>query len=103
MVSFSNGYIGKCTATPQTSIILLEKVVVSCSDWEDEHLPLTFDFYFKKDGVAKTLVRSHVPFFNGSLPSGDKDNDYKLDVYVDIIDSKGGVTTFNMTNIVSCS
>lgn len=98
---YSNIFTGLCTITPEESVLLLDSTLITCDNWEDAHLPLKYHFYMKKGGVAKSLCISHVPVCNVSLPSGEKENAFRLHVYVDIIDSLDSVTTINKTVTVS--
>jgi len=63
-------------------------------------MPLTYRFYFEKKGVEKTICNSYKSHCNETLPSGDPDHDYKLLLFVDVVDSLGGITKHNLTAFV---
>eukprot|EP00111_Clytia_hemisphaerica_P021129 TCONS_00062242-protein len=87
-------YNGTCRSAKDSYILLVGATELSCQYWTDANLPLTYSFYTVKNSVAKEFCRSYNPICNASLPAGNPMDDYKLTVFVNVKDSRGGLTTY---------
>ena len=74
---------------------------MSASGWKDDHMPLTYKFFIKQAGVEKVLCESMTPKCSTPLPVADEKNDYKMQIYLTVLDMYFGKTTINDTIIVS--
>jgi len=94
---------GNCTITPEVGTVIADTFMMSCSGWQDQHLPLTYEFYLKQDGVKAPLCNSFQLYCNEPLPMGDAANNFVLEIFVSISDRHGGKSITSMNATVSYS
>lgn len=64
--------------------------VFSCIGWQDDNLPLKFQFsYYSSDGIEMIFQSGNSSTATGKLPVGDPNTDYKLDIKILVIDALG--------------
>lgn len=64
--------------------------VFSCIGWQDDNLPLKFQFsYNNSDGIEMIFQSGNSSTVTGKLPVGDPNIDYKLDIRILVIDALG--------------
>ena len=62
----------------------------SCIGWQDDNLPLKFQFsYNSSDGIEMIFQSGNSSTATGNLPIGDPNIDYKLDIRILVIDALG--------------
>ena len=98
---------GSCDVTPKTGEELDTIFIFSCSGWQDEHQPLTYEmFYFHPNKSEEHPVSplNGVLFFFGPslesyraiLPMGKIENNYSVNVTVIIRDAYGEYVDKNL-------
>jgi len=98
---------GSCDVTPKTGEELDTIFTFSCSGWQDEHQPLTYEMFYshpnKSEGGPVSPLNGVLFFFGPSLeshrvilPMGKKENDYSVNVAVIIKDAYGEYVDKNL-------
>ena len=90
---------GKCYVTPNAGEELDTIFTFSCSEWQDEHQPLTYEMFFShpNETLEPSSYQNSVLFFYGPslvshkaiFPVGKKNNDYFINIVVRIRDAYG--------------
>lgn len=91
---------GSCDVTPKTGEELDTIFTFSCSGWQDEHQPLTYEMFYSHPNKSEEYPVSplnEVLFFFGPsleshraiLPTGKKENNYSVNVTIVIRDAYG--------------
>ncbi|XP_066922168.1 polycystin family receptor for egg jelly-like [Clytia hemisphaerica] len=83
---------GSCSISPEVGTVLIDEYLISCSGWQDQHQPLTYQFFTIIDDVKKPLCDSVDPECQTILPIGQSSEDYRLNVYASIMDRYKGRT-----------
>ena len=98
---------GMCDVTPKTGEELDTIFTFSCSGWQDEHQPLTYEMFYshlnKSEEDPVSSLNGVLFFFGPSLashrailPVGKKENNYSVNVVVIIRDAYGEVVGKNL-------
>lgn len=91
---------GSCDVTPNTGEELDTIFTFSCSGWQDEHQPLTYEMFYshpnKSEEYPVSPLNGVLFFFGPSLeshrailPTGKKENNYSVNVTIVIRDAYG--------------
>ena len=88
---------GKCYVTPKAGEELDTIFTFSCSGWQDEHQPLTYEMFFSRPTSEPSSHQNSVLFFFGPslathkaiFPVGKKKDDYFINIAVRIRDAYG--------------
>lgn len=91
---------GSCDVTPKTGEELDTIFTFSCSGWQDDHQPLTYEMFYSHPNKSEEYPVSplnEVLFFFGPsleshraiLPTGKKENNYSVNVTIVIRDAYG--------------
>lgn len=98
---------GSCDVTPKTGEELDTIFTFSCSGWQDEHQPLTYEMFYSHPNKSEedpVSPLSGVLFFFGPslesyraiLPMGKEENNYSVNVAVIIKDAYGEYVDKNL-------
>ncbi|XP_060560495.1 polycystin-1-related protein-like isoform X2 [Ruditapes philippinarum] len=79
---------GSCTVLPDNGVELDTEFRVMCQAWQDKHKPLMYEVSYKLDKHEdrKLIYRGVNGEFPIRLPAGKPQNDYNVNVYIDILD-----------------
>ena len=81
---------GECKADKPQGKAWETNFVISCIGWQDDNLPLKFQFsYNSSDGIEMIFQSGNSSKATGKLPVGDPTVDYKLDIKILVIDALG--------------
>ena len=98
--------------SPETGVLAETPFQVSCEDWRSNYIPLRYSIRYQSSFTQNTAVSSvddgdklWILWYHGpeqtspsrTLPSGPKDNNFNLSLVVEIQDSYGAYTRFNLT------
>ena len=79
---------GTCSVDPTEGIALKTRFKFSCVNWQDEYLPLKYEFHYKsKYGRNSIISYGHRSTVVSPLPSGPEDKNSIVRVHARIINS----------------
>lgn len=85
---------GTCAVSPVEGFALNTTFTFSCTGWNDQQLPLTYQFHYKLDnGLNSVISYGHDDRVSCTLPSGKESEDGIIQVEALIIDSLSAVST----------
>ena len=93
---------GTCTVNPNIGTAIDTEFTISCSGWQDEYLPLTYQFFYSTGGVFQQLSGeswNSASTFN--LPAGDPNNENQLQIVATIVNQLGVSSTFKLNVTVT--
>lgn len=82
--------------TPSIGEVMVDDFVISCYDWVDDHLPLSYKFYLQKNGVESPLCEGLESTCRPLLPLGAEEDDYTYPISVAILDRHKGATVIEI-------
>jgi hypothetical protein len=93
---------GKFVVTPSFGTAYLEPFALTCSNWVDTDLPLSYQFSFLSLTGRTLITKGLTPlsFSSTVLPDGQKENNQLVTCQADIYDSMNANTTTFMTTQV---
>ena len=82
--------VGNCQVSPQSGITLVTEFTFTCSNWQDEDLPLQYEFvYFTNKDLLNVVYKGQQSSKFTKLPVGDKANNFTIDFRVRVADMFG--------------
>jgi hypothetical protein len=80
---------GTFRVSPDTGYALIDNFVFSCSGWQSDHLPLTYQFSYLSQAEIKLIVRSSsiLSYTSSILPSGSSNTNRSVICVADVFDS----------------
>jgi hypothetical protein len=93
---------GRFLVNPIEGMEFSDPFTFSCSQWQDENLPLQYRFaVLTPVGSRMSLVSlSEISYKTLQLPAGDKSNGYSVSCLADIVDSLGANSTGSASVVV---
>jgi hypothetical protein len=93
---------GRFLVNPSEGVELSDPFTFSCSQWQDENLPLQYRFAVLTPTGSRVFFvsLSEISYKTLQLPAGDKSNGYSLSCLADIVDSLGANSTGSASVIV---
>ena len=85
-------YGGVCSASPPEGVALQTRFSLQCAGWQDEELPLKYEYYYRTEAGVKTLLHyavSENPPEKLKLPVGRAEKEYALRIFVRVEDNLG--------------
>ena len=95
--------IGKCSISHEEGEPLKTLFTITCKDFKDREVPLTYTFFYKKSvgGPLSTLDQSLSPVVKDfRLSSGLEANDYKYNFVVKVTDKLGASVDYEISETV---
>ena len=94
-------YGGTCTVTPDEGSSAQTMFTFHCPNWQDDDGNIVKYVFFAS--MIGTPIDACIGYtsdgtFVTQLPQGSDTNEYKMNIYVQIIDNDNGVTRFNFEN-----
>ena len=94
-------YGGTCTVTPDEGASSQTMFTFNCPDWEDDDGTIIKYVFFAS--MVGSQIDACIGYakdgkFVTQLPQGSEIDDYKMSIYVQIIDNDNGVTVFKFEN-----
>ena len=84
---------GKCTVNPQSGITLVTEFTIACANWQDDDLPLQYEFSYVRNGdLLNVVYKGFKDNKVTKLPAGEKANNFTIDFRVRVADSFGAFT-----------
>ena len=82
---------GKCSITPPIGISLETYFNLSCSNWESDSTPLSYEFQYRlQNGLYSVLYRGANNTISGSrIAPGNKADNFTVNFNVTVTDSSG--------------
>lgn len=93
---------GTCVSDKVIGQAALDTFGIECNEWTDNDLPLVYQVTIpKQDGTFIFLAEEKNNSFALRLPVGDKDNAFRLQLELLIVDALAAYTKINVTVVVS--
>ncbi|GAB1601011.1 polycystic kidney disease protein 1-like 1 [Argonauta hians] len=88
-------YLGSCNIKPIKGTEMKTSFSAFCYEWKDEHQPLIYEisYNFEKGQRKNLLYRGLNATLNFMLPAGNPENDFKVNVFIAVVDSLGARTS----------
>lgn len=84
---------GYCQVTPQSGITLVTEFSFSCVNWQDEDLPMQYEFiYFTNSDLLNVVYKGSQPSQHTKLPLGEREQNFTIDLRVRVADMFGAFT-----------
>ena len=82
---------GSCVVSPSEGVVIETQFQISCADWTDEDSPVRYEFFLSHPVHGPMLLfYGWIPDSVGLfLPTGSKENDFNVDLFVKITDVLG--------------
>ncbi|RMX60858.1 hypothetical protein pdam_00003501 [Pocillopora damicornis] len=91
-----DGELG-CQTYPRVGIVLKTDFNITCSGWQDEDLPLTYQLSFQSIEGIVIIARRNISNFTTKLPQGNQTENFEVKLEVQIFDSFGDAATVELT------
>lgn len=86
---------GTCTIEPASGIALTTYFNLSCSNWTNYSIPLSYQFRYRlHNGLTSVVYHGLNNSVVSQLPSGDMSHNFTLNFTVTVTDSNGASTTY---------
>ncbi|CAH1785595.1 unnamed protein product, partial [Owenia fusiformis] len=85
-----------CIVSPSIGVTLFDEFDIYCDNFEDEDVPLTYEFYYVKveDSTGSLLAYTDKPELLGvQLGPGDSESNYTVEIHIDVTDYLQATTT----------
>ncbi|XP_068716630.1 polycystin-1-like protein 2 [Montipora capricornis] len=89
---------GSCSVSPSEGFVIETQFRINCRGWEDEDSPLLYEFFLGDPTSGPMLLfYGWLPYSDGLfLPPGRKDNNYYVELFVNIRDVLGSYNTVTL-------
>ncbi|XP_068682590.1 polycystin-1-like protein 2 [Montipora foliosa] len=81
--------LGSCSVTPEMGFAVTTEFTISCEEWEDEDLPLTYEFIYHTNKGGFVIQKGSSPKATTRLPLGNPLYGYVVGLEILIIDGLG--------------
>ena len=79
--------------TPQSGITLVTEFSFSCVNWQDDDLPMHYEFiYFTNSDLLNVVYKGSQPSQHTKLPLGEREKNFTMDFRVRVADMFGAFT-----------
>ena len=91
---------GSLSSNPWSGTVMNTSFHLSVSGWEDEDLPLSYEFFYLSNGKNTLRRQSEFTFVDSMLPLGSSSNGNQLDCWVKVFDSLNGFSSSVVSVVV---
>lgn len=93
---------GRCEVDRKEGEAWLTYFTFTCLGWEDQNLPLSYKFrYYTSSGIVMVFFSGKSPSARAKLPVGNKEDNYRLNIQIQVSDSIGSEGVVEMSVKVS--